>query len=141
MGGVLNGVPYEPTNTWASLLRQGYQEEPFRVVCSVTYIFLQVIVAISFQDVKEGSDCLPLTCCPMFGLPRNYFGDELRGGILTDLDLRNSGHIDFAYNFYTWATDMPMTEADLKKLPGRALMWMSTKHCHPLLTRMIQPEW
>ena len=44
------------------------------------YLVLQVVVAIRFMDCREGMECLPLTCCPMFAVPRNIFDDELRGG-------------------------------------------------------------
>ena len=47
-----------------------------------TYLLLQVVVAIRFMDCWEGMECLPLTCCPMFAVPRNLFDDELRAGVL-----------------------------------------------------------
>lgn len=34
------------------------------------------------MDCWEGMECLPLTCCPMFAVPRNLFDDELRAGVL-----------------------------------------------------------
>ena len=107
-------------------------------------------------------ECLPLTCCPMFAVPRNIFEDELRGGallsgagcfiflfvtvalvpvkVMTDMDLRGGGYVDFAYNFFPWMSDLPMRDVDMQRMPGRVLFWMSTLHCDPNLTRLLKPE-
>mmetsp|Transcript_23692 Transcript_23692/g.53313 ORF Transcript_23692/g.53313 Transcript_23692/m.53313 type:complete len:554 (+) Transcript_23692:32-1693(+) len=130
-----------PGEDWTSVLAQGFVEEPCRWLMSATYLILQVVVAVRFMDCREGMECLPLTCCPMFAVPRNVFEDELRGGVLTDLDLRGGGHVDFAYNFFPWAVDMPMTDSDLQHMPGRVLFWMSTLHCDPNLVRLVKPEY
>lgn len=135
---VLHGA--EPPLDMFAILAQGFEEEPCRWMMSAAYVLLEAIVALRFMDCFEGMECLPLTCCPMFALPRNLFGDELRGGVLTDLDLRGGGHVDFAYNFFPWVSDMPMTNDDLKQIPGRALFWLSTSHCPPQLTRLVQKE-
>ena len=92
--------------TWTAVLAQGFLEEPCRWIMSglassreqrpaqlvalavffspfirgATYLLLQVVVAVRFMDCREGMECLPLTCCPMFAVPRNVFQDELRGG-------------------------------------------------------------
>lgn len=134
------GLPEGPESTWYAILAQGFDEEPFRFCLSAGYVLLQIIVAVRFLDCKEGKECLPFSCCPMFMVPRNIFDNELRGGVLTDLDFRGGGHIDFAYNFYPWHEDLPMTEDDLQKIPGRVLFWMSTTHVDPLIARMIQEE-
>jgi hypothetical protein len=108
---------------------------------SVGYLVLQMLVAIRLLDLREGTDFLPLTCCPMFAVPRNLFGkEEVRGGVLTDNNLRHGGHVDCAYNFYPWHADLPMTEEDLRKSPGRVLFWLSTTTCPSLLTRLCQSE-
>lgn len=137
---VLQGLPAAPDQHWTAVLIQGFEEEPCRCMLSAAYLMGQIIVALRFLDLRKGLECLPFTCCPMFAVPRNLFGDEIRGGVLTDLSLRQGGHLDFAYNFYPWCEELPMTEEDLKQIPGRVLMWMSTTHCHPLLSRMMQPE-
>lgn len=130
-----------PGEMWTSILAQGFVEEPCRWLMSATYLILQVLVTVRFLDCREDMECLPLTCCPMFAVPRNIFDDEVRGGVITDVDLRDGGHIDVAYNFFPWHSDLPMTAEDLNKFPGRVLFWMSTVHVHPLLTRMLRPEY
>ncbi|CAE7237893.1 unnamed protein product [Symbiodinium microadriaticum] len=127
--------------TWTAVLAQGFLEEPCRWIMSATYLLLQVVVAVRFMDCREGMECLPLTCCPMFAVPRNVFQDELRGGVLTDMDLRGGGHVDFAYNFFPWASDLPLGEVDMKRIPGRVLFWMSTLHCDPNLERLLNPDY
>ncbi|CAE7026702.1 unnamed protein product [Symbiodinium natans] len=129
-----------PNETWTNVLAQGFVEEPCRWIMSATYLVLQVIVAIRFMDCREGMECLPLTCCPMFAVPRNIFEDELRGGVMTDMDLRGGGYVDFAYNFFPWMSDLPMRDVDMQRMPGRVLFWMSTLHCDPNLTRLLKPE-
>jgi len=132
--------PYSAEDAWTSILARGFEEEPCRWLMSATYVAIQVLVALRFQDVREGMESLPFTCCPMFSAPRNLFGDELRGGCITDLDLRNGGHVDFAYNFFPWQADLPLSEKQLREMPGRVLMWMSTLHCHPLVADRMQPD-
>jgi len=133
----INGSQQEP---WTTIVARGFEEEPCRVALSAAYILLQVLVSLRFMDLFKGMDCLPFSCCPMFAVPRNLFGNEVSGGVMTNLDLREGGHIDFAYNFYPWHTELPMSDEDMKKLPGRVLFWMNTSTCHPLLSRMLQPE-
>lgn len=53
----------------------------WRLCAGAAYLLLQVVVAIRFMDCWEGMECLPLTCCPMFAVPRNLFDDELRAGV------------------------------------------------------------
>lgn len=91
-----HGQDVLPDQIWP-ILAQGFAEEPCRWLMSATYLLLQVVVAIRFMDCWEGMECLPLTCCPMFAVPRNLFDDELRAGVITDLDLRGGGYVDFAY--------------------------------------------
>jgi len=134
------GEELMPHATWTAILSQGFEEEPCRWLMSAMYLLLQLIVAVRFMDFREGMECLPLTCCPMFAVPRNLFGDEVRGAVMTDSDLRTGGSIDFAYNFFPWHSDLPMQQENLKALPGRTLFWMSTLHVDPLLSRLLQPE-
>lgn len=129
-----------PAETWTAVLAQGFYEEPCRWLMSAAYVLLQVIVAVRLMDFREGMECLPLTCRPMFAVPRNVFGYEVRGGVFSDVDLRKSGNLDFMYNFFPWHLDLPMDSDDLSHLPGRVLMWMSTSHCHPLMSSWINPE-
>merc|ERR1712048_1268242 len=97
------------------------------------------VVAVFLMDLR-GKDCLPFTCCPMFAVPRNIFGDEVRGGILADFNLRDGGYVDFMYNFFPWNVFLPLDKEALSQMPGRVLLWMSTNHCHPLLQRLLKPE-
>ena len=60
---------------------------------------------------------------------------------MTDMDLRGGGHVDFAYNFFPWASDLPLGEVDMKRIPGRVLFWMSTLHCDPNLERLLNPDY
>ena len=60
---------------------------------------------------------------------------------MTDLDLRGGGHVDFAYNFFPWSTELPLSTTDLQHMPGRVLFWMSSLHCNENLTRMLKPEY
>ncbi|CAE7484069.1 unnamed protein product [Symbiodinium pilosum] len=130
-----------PNETWTVMLAQGFIEEPCRWIMSAMYLVLQVVVAIRFMDCREGMECLPLTCCPMFAVPRNIFDDELRGGVMTDLDLRGGGHVDFAYNFFPWMSDLPLRETDMQHMPGRTLFWTSTIHCDDNLQRLFNPDY
>ncbi|CAJ1419595.1 unnamed protein product [Effrenium voratum] len=126
-------------NDW-EVLAQGFEEEPCRWLMSAAYLLLQVAVSLRFLDCREGMECLPLTCCPMFAVPRNLFDKEIRGGVMTDLDLRGGGHVDFAYNFFPWLTDLPLSGKDLNQMPGRVLFWMSTLHVDDQLKRLVKPE-
>ena len=49
--------------------------------------------------------------------------------------------MDFAYNFFPWASDLPLGEVDMKRIPGRVLFWMSTLHCDPNLERLLNPDY
>ncbi|CAK9083121.1 Cation channel sperm-associated protein 1 (CatSper1) [Durusdinium trenchii] len=137
---IWHGQDVLPNEIW-TILAQGFEEEPCRWIMSAAYLLLQVVVAIRFMDCWEGMECLPLTCCPMFAVPRNLFDDELRAGVMTDLDLRGGGHVDFAYNFFPWSTELPLSTTDLQHMPGRVLFWMSSLHCNENLTRMLKPEY
>jgi hypothetical protein len=137
---LVTGQALGPEDAWLAVVARGFEEEPCRVALSVGYLALQLITMVRFLDLREGKECLPLTCCPMFSLPRNLFGDEPRGGLLCEFDLRQGGHLDCAYNFYPWAKDLPMTSEDMKQIPGRMLMWMSTVHCDPRLDRLFQSD-
>jgi hypothetical protein len=79
----------------------------------------------------------------MFALPRNLFGKEMRGGLMMDADLRNGGHIDFAYNYLPWQAEqhLPLTEEHLRKMPGRVIVWMSTRHCNEYLAKLFRKEY
>lgn len=129
-----------PDGAWYAVMAQGYEEEPCRWVLSAIYLTLQVIVSVRFADLSRDAESLPLTCCPMFAVPRNIFSDEVRAGVMTDVDLRDGGHLDLAYNFSPWHVVHPMSEDDLKQLPGRVLIWMSSLHFHPLLKGYVREE-
>mmetsp|Transcript_31605 Transcript_31605/g.57469 ORF Transcript_31605/g.57469 Transcript_31605/m.57469 type:complete len:556 (+) Transcript_31605:81-1748(+) len=135
-----HGQELMPHQTWTAVLAQGFEEEPCRWLMSAMYVLLQFIVSVRLMDCREGKECLPLTCCPMFAVPRNLFDSEVRGGVMTDCNLRTGGSIDFAYNFFPWHSDLPLQLENLKALPGRTLFWMSTSHVHPKLVRLLQPE-
>ena len=57
------------------------------------------------------------------------------------MDLRGGGHVDFAYNFFPWMSDLPLRNIDMQQMPGRVLFWMSTLHCDPNLERLLKPEY
>jgi len=137
---LLTGISPGPEEAWSAIMARGFEEEPARFVLSALYVVAQVVVALGFMDVREDKETLPLTCCPMFAVPRNMFGDELRGGVMTDLDLRNGGFIDMAYNFSPWHTVMPVPEEDMKQLPGRFIVWMDTTVVHPIIKHLIREE-
>eukprot|EP00913_Durusdinium_trenchii_P025327 g23777.t1 len=125
---IWHGQDVLPNEIW-TILAQGFEEEPCRWIMSAAYLLLQVVVAIRFMDCWEGMECLPLTCCPMFAVPRNLFDDELRAGVMTDLDLRGGGHVDFAYNFFPWSTELPLSTTDLQHMPGRHSFKKSQDAC------------
>jgi len=133
---VLMGIPGEP---WTAVVSQGYEEETFRWMASALYLLIQVVVSIGFFDIR-GWECLPFTCCPMFAVPRNMFGDEVRGGVMTEFDLRDGGFMDMSYNFTPWHTDMPLSEENLRQLQGRMMVWTSTVHLHPLIHHIITED-
>jgi hypothetical protein len=137
---VVTGQVPGPDEAWMAVVARGFEEEPCRVALSTAYLVLQMIATVLFLDLQEGKECLPLTCCPMFGMPRNLFGDEVRGALLTENDLREGGHIDCAYNFYPWAADLPMSSKDMQRIPGKMLFWMSTLHVHKSMKRLCQAE-
>lgn len=137
---LLSGRAPTEEETLVGIMAQGFEEEPWRWVFSAAYLGGQVIVALRFMDLRAGKECLPFSCCPMFSAPRNVFGDEMRGGVLTDVDLRSGGFLDVAYNFFPWHAESPLTEDDMKQYPGRLLFWMTTTHCHPLLERWFRSE-
>jgi hypothetical protein len=137
--GLISGRPTAPDETWYATMAQGFEEEPCRWMLSAAYLLMQVIVSLRFQDLRD-MEVLPFTCCPMFSVPRNLFGDEMRGGLLTDADLRGGGHIDAMYNFWPWLSELPMSEEDMHEMPERILCWMSTKHCHPLIENRVNQE-
>ena len=60
---------------------------------------------------------------------------------MTDLDLRGGGHVDFAYNFFPWMSDLPLRETDMQHMPGRTLFWTSTIHCDDNLQRLFNPDY
>mmetsp|Transcript_3695 Transcript_3695/g.10689 ORF Transcript_3695/g.10689 Transcript_3695/m.10689 type:complete len:537 (+) Transcript_3695:100-1710(+) len=137
---VLSGRELGAEDAWSSILARGFEEEPCRWIMSATYVLIQLVVQLRLQDVRENMESLPFTSCPMFAAPRNIFGDELRGGCITDLELRSGGHVDFAYNFFPWQSDMPLSEKQLRQMPGRVLMFMSTLHCHELVTNRMNRD-
>jgi hypothetical protein len=139
---IWHGLPLTPEDHWTAVLAQGFQEEPCRWIMSAAYVSLQIAAAAFFWDLQE-KERLPLTCCPMFALPRNLFGKEMRGGLMMDSDLRNGGHIDFAYNYLPWQAEqyLPLTEEHLRKMPGRVIVWMSTRHCNEFLVKLFKKEY
>ena len=60
--------------------------------------------------------------------------------VMTDFDLRGGGHVDVAYNFFPWTTELPLSVQDLQHMPGRVLFWMSSLHCDEQIKRMLKPE-
>jgi hypothetical protein len=136
---VLLGSSALPEDAWPAIMSRGFEEEPFRWTASAAYLVVQLIVVLSLQDLR-GPDVLPWTCCPMFALPRNLFGQEMRGGALTERNLRDTGTIDVQYHFYPWLVHLPMSLKDLKLIPGRVLMWTSTTHVHSRLSRLVSEE-
>lgn len=136
---LISGLPPTEEETMAGVLAKGFNEEPFRWSLSVLYIGVQVIVALRFMDLR-GKDCLPFSCCPMFAVPRNVFGDDFQLLVLTDANLRSGGFLDVAYNFNPWCTTCPMTDEDMRQYPGKLLFWACIKRCSPHLEWMVQPE-
>jgi len=136
---VVGGYQPAASESWFAVLAQGFEEEPFRWLVSATYLISQVVVSLKLQDIF-GKDCLPLTCCPMFAMPRNIFGDEVRACVLSEFNFRDAGYLDLAYNYWPWAKVMPITEEALYAFPGRLLLVLSTLHVHPMVANFLQPE-
>jgi hypothetical protein len=122
------------------MLVEGFRDEAWRVTFSACYVGLQLIVALRFMDMRDGQECLPFTCCPMFGLPRNLFLDGIKAGVSTEFSLRQSGYLDFAYNFFPWHTNSAMTQDDLSIMPGRVMLWIRTKRVPEILGRFLDPK-
>jgi len=133
---ILFGRSPAPEESWSAVMARGFDEEPCRWILSAAYLAFQVVASLGMFDVT-GRESLPMTCCPMFAVPRNMFGSELRAGMMTDADLRRGGHIDIAYNYSPFHREMPLTEELLRRLPQRVLFFMSSKHTHPLLDKFL----
>jgi len=133
---ILSGRTPGPEEAWNAVMARGFDEEPCRWILSAAYLAFQVVASLGLFDVT-GKESLPITCCPMFAVPRNLFGSELRGGMMTDADFRHGGHIDIAYNYSPFHKEMPLTTELLRKLPQRVAIWGSTRHAHPLVEHLL----
>merc|ERR1719487_2226435 len=122
------------------MLVEGFRDEAWRVTFSSIYVGMQLIVALRFMDMREGKECLPFTCCPMFGVPRNLFLDGIKAGVSTEFSLRQSGYLDIAYNFFPWHANSALTDEDLRGMPGRVMMWIRTKRVPELVERFLEPR-
>merc|ERR1719326_2686726 len=122
------------------MLVEGFRAEAWRVTFSSIYVAMQLVVALRFMDMREGKECLPFTCCPMFGVPRNLFVDGIKAGVSTDFSLRQSGYLDIAYNFFPWHAKSALTQEDLDNMPGRVMMWIRTKRVPELVARFLDSK-
>merc|ERR1719487_2158366 len=122
------------------MLVEGFRDEAWRVTFSSIYVGLQLLVALGLADMREGKECLPFTCCPMFGVPRNLFLDGIKAGVSTEFSLRQSGYLDIAYNFFPWHANSALTQEDLSIMPGRVMMWIRTKRVPELVARLLNPR-
>mmetsp|Transcript_63 Transcript_63/g.126 ORF Transcript_63/g.126 Transcript_63/m.126 type:complete len:542 (-) Transcript_63:350-1975(-) len=133
---ILTGVPEAP---WTEVVAQGFEEEPFRSSLSALYLLVQIVVSLGFFDIQD-KECLPFTCCPMFALPRNMFGDETRAGVMTDFNLRDGGWMDMAYNFSPWHKKMPLDQASMNELPGKMMVWMNSEKYSDVIAHFLREE-
>jgi hypothetical protein len=120
------------------MLVAGFNDEAIRMTLSSIYVGMQLVVALRFMDMREGKECLPFTCCPMFGVPRNLFLDGIKAGVSTEFSLRQSGYLDIAYNFFPWHANSALTQDDLNIMPGRVMMWIRTKRVPELVARFLE---
>jgi hypothetical protein len=120
-------------------LAQTWTTKPVHLGLALAYIGMQTVVAARMLDCR-GKDCLPFTCCPMFSVPRNLFVDRFAFGVLTEYSFRGSGVLDHCYNFFPWHKNLPLTERDLRAMPGAALIWMCTRDVPKELQQFLQPS-
>ena len=133
------GVP--SAEPWRAILN-GWQLEPYFFLPAAIYTSLQVLTAVTLRDFWL-DDVLPLSCCPMFMLPRNPFDAWPKWWTMTDAPLNGSTRASGAMEPLYWSPASPvfeMPETDAPKLPQKVLWFGATTDCPPEALKFIKPE-
>jgi len=126
---------------WRAILN-GWQLEPYFFLPAAIYTSLQVLTAVTLRDFWL-DDVLPLSCCPMFMLPRNPFDAWPKWWTMTDAPLNGSTRASGAMEPLYWSPASPvfeMPETDAPKLPQKVLWFGATTDCPPEALKFIKHE-
>ena len=126
---------------WRAILN-GWQLEPYFFLPAAIYTSLQVLTAVTLRDFWL-DDVLPLSCCPMFMLPRNPFDEWPKWWTMTDgvgepQHTRMAGALEPLY----WSPASPVfyvSEQEARKLRERVVWFGCTQHIPNEVLRFIKP--
>jgi len=111
----------------------------FCVVCF--YLLVQAVVTFGLIDLTYG-DVLPISCEPMFVLPRSINDQWPKLFIMTTANCREAGHLEpyVHCSFNPVSKIFPMDEKAMMSLPSRTLIFMTLNSIPPEVADLVQED-
>jgi len=107
----------------AFALEGAWDSAPIGFACVCTYLLLQLVVTLGLVDLTFG-DVLPLSCEPMFVLPRSLHDKWPKLMVLTSADCREAGHLEpyVHCTFNPLSSVFLLDEKAMAQLPSKTLL-------------------
>jgi hypothetical protein len=135
-------APYDgPYESAAFALSGAYEANPLGFCCVGFYLVAQAIVTFGLIDLVWG-DILPLTCEPMFVLPREMHDQWPKLLVMTEANCREAGHLE-PYMHYCWnpySKNYPMDKEAILNMPSKTLIFMTLNTIEPEFKDLIHPD-
>lgn len=130
--------PYESA---VFAIRGAWDAGPIGLTMVFLYLLAQVIVTLLVVDLTYG-DVLPISCEPMFALPRSLHDQWPKLVVLTSADCCESGHLEpyVHCSFNPLSKVFPLSEKDMTNLPSRTLIFATFKTIPPEMKQFIRDD-
>jgi len=135
-------APFDgPFESAAFALNGAYEANTLGFSCVCFYLLAQALVTLFLVDLTVG-DILPITCEPMFVLPRSIHDQWPKLLVMTDANCREAGHLE-PYMHCCWnpfSKPYPMDKEAMMSLPSKTLIFMTLDTIPAEVKDMLLPD-
>mmetsp|Transcript_65149 Transcript_65149/g.101725 ORF Transcript_65149/g.101725 Transcript_65149/m.101725 type:complete len:213 (-) Transcript_65149:83-721(-) len=116
-----------------------YESNPIGFTCACLYLMVQAIATLGLVDLTYG-DILPISCEPMFVLPRSLHDAWPKLLVMTSANNGQAGHMEpYVYSsFNPISKHFPMDEESILKLPSKTLIFTTLSSIPPEVACIVQ---
>jgi hypothetical protein len=135
-------APFDgPLESAQFALSGAWQTNAIGFSCICVYLLAQAIVSLGVIDLIYG-DILPLSCEPMFVLPRSINDQWPKLFVLTTANCREAGHLEpyVHCSFNPVSKIFPLDKEAMMNLPAKTLIFMTLNEIAPEVVDFLQKD-
>jgi len=127
-----------PWESAAFALNGAWDANPVGLGCVCVYLVVQAIATFGLVDLTYG-DILPISCEPMFVLPRGLDDHWPKMHVFTSANCREAGHLEpyMHCTFNPLSKVWPMDKEAMMNLPSRTLIFMTLNTIPPEVEKLV----